>query len=341
MSRLPPGQIETRRFPVVGERSPSSELASNPESWTLEIEGAVATPTIFDLRGLLDLATRELTFDIHCVTSWSRFDSRFTGIPLREILARVGLESAAAFVSFEAYSDRSHHTSLPLELALEHSWVVHSFDGEPLDIEHGGPVRVVTPRRYFYKSIKWLKRIVVLEEDRPGWWEVNSSYHPNADPTSGTERFTTGSIRPDQVNRFLTADSYDKYRGRVLLGLDLRLWGPKSKDLRRMYLKNCDLRGVDLTAADLRESNLSLSDLTGARLPGADLSGSDLEGARFVAADLSGADLSSTALSATRFASDEGQTMVTGLKVDGAWGLLESEEVYLRERGVDIRGTAR
>ncbi|HEY5889251.1 MAG TPA: molybdopterin-dependent oxidoreductase [Acidimicrobiia bacterium] len=341
MNWLPPGQIETRRFPVVGERAPSSDLASNPGNWALEIEGAVANPMTCDLRGFLDLATRDLVFDIHCVTSWTRFDSRFTGIPLREILSPSGVESAANFVSFQAYSDRGHHTSLPLDLALEHSWAVHAFDGEPLDIEHGGPVRVVTPGRYFYKSIKWLRKIVVLEEDRPGWWEVNSSYHPNADPTSGTERFTSGSIRPDQVNRFLTADSYDKYRGRVLLGLDLRQWAPKSKDLRRIYLKNCDLRGVDLTNADLRESNLSLSDLTGAQLSGADLSGSDLEGARFGAANLSGADLSSTALSATRFVSESGHALVTGLKVHGAWGLLESEEANLLGQGVDISETAR
>ncbi len=341
MSRLPPGQIETRRFPVVGERAPTSELASNPDNWSLHIGGVVTTPTTLDLPGLRELAIRDVVFDIHCVTSWTRFDSRFTGIPLRDLLSLAVPESAAAFVSFEAYSDRNHHTSLPIEVALERSWVVHAFNGEPLSIEHGGPVRVVTPGRYFYKSIKWLKRIVLLGEDRPGWWEVNSSYHFNADPTSGTERFTSGSIRPEQVNRFLTAESYDKYRGRVLLGLDLRQWAPRSTDLRRIYLKNCDLRGVDLAGADLRESNLSLSDLTGAHLTGADLSGSDLEGARFVAADLSGANLSSTALSATRFVSEMGPALVTGLKVDQAWGLLESEEAFLRDQGVDISGTAR
>lgn len=341
MNRLPPGQIETRRFPVVGERAPSSELASDPDRWSLQIEGLVANPTSIDLPGLLDVATRDVTFDIHCVTSWTRFDSRFTGIPLRDLLVPADPNSVAAFVSFEAYSDRGHHTSLPIGIALEHSWVVHAFDGEPLDIEHGGPVRVVTPGRYFYKSVKWLKRIILLERDRPGWWEVNSSYHFNADPTTGAERFSSGSIRPDQLKRFLVAESYDKYRGRVLLGLDLRGWAPKSKDLRRMYLKNCDLRGVDLTGVDLRDSNLSLSDLTGAQLTGADLSGSDLEGARFDGADLSGADLSSTALSATRFMSGMGLALVTDLKVDGAWGLLELDEAFLREQGVDISGMAR
>lgn len=199
------------------------------------------------------------------------------------------------------------------------------------------------PVATFYKSIKWLKRVEVIEEDRLGWWEENSSYHNNADPRTGTERFTTGSLRPEQLQRFLEADSYDKYRGRVLLGLDLREWTPATRDLRRLYLKNCDLRGVDLAGCDLRESNLSLSELTGANLSDADLSGSDLEGSRFISADLSGANLGATALSATQFSSGgaDGTTLVVGMRLGGAWGLLESQEAFLLSRGVDISGTAR
>jgi hypothetical protein len=309
-------------------------LASNPVNWSLQIEGAISNPKTFDLPEILELATCDVTFDIHCVTSWTRFDSRFTGIPIRDLLAPAVPDSAAAFVSFEAYSDRDHHTSLPIDLALECSWLVHAFDGEPLTVEHGGPVRVVTPGRYFYKSIKWLKRIVLLEEDRPGWWEVNSSYHFNADPTSGTERFTSGSIRPEQLSRFLAAESYDKYRGRVLLGLDLRRWTPKSRDLRRVYLKNCDLRGVDLTGADLRESNLSLSDLRGSNLSRSDLSGSDLEGANFVGSDLTNANMDDTALSATRFVANQDRARVGGLTMRGARGLLEDQERFLSRAGV-------
>ncbi|MFP4072546.1 MAG: molybdopterin-dependent oxidoreductase [Actinomycetota bacterium] len=322
---LPPGQIETRRFPVVGERRPSAGLGD----WRLSIQGLVDSPRMVDLEELLALDPAEITFDIHCVTSWTRRGSTFTGVPLARLVSPL---PGARFVSFTAYSDRNHHTSLPVDYAMAHSWVVHRFEGEPLPVEHGGPVRVVTPGKYFYKSIKWLKTIELLPEDRLGWWETNSSYHNNADPGPGDQRFTTGSLRPDQLDRFKTATNLDKYRGRMMIGLDLRNWAPAMSDLRRLYLKNCDLRGVDLSDADLREANLSLSDLKGAILRGADLSGSDLEGADFTGADLSEADLSGTALSAARFS----DAMVEGARFDGAWGLLEGQAFYLESQGVSL-----
>lgn len=334
MTRLPPGQIETGRFPVVGERTPSSDLASRPSSWEVTVGGEVAAPLRIDLATFLARADRTIRFDIHCVTSWTRFDTEFTGLPLAELVEEAGPSRAARFVSFVAYSDRGHHTSLPLDVAAGSSWLVHSVDGRPLPLEHGGPVRVVTPGRYFYKSLKWVRRVEVLAEDRLGWWEENSSYHNNADPESGAERFTTGSLRPDHLRRFVEAGSYDKYRGRVFIGLDLRGWRPSTRALSRLYLKNCDLRGVDLSGADLANANLSLSDLRGAGLAGADLSGADLEGANFAGADLRGADLSGSALSATRFRDGETGALVDGMTMPGAWGLLEDQEGYLVEQGV-------
>ena len=272
---------------------------------------------------------RDLTFDVHCVTSWTRFDSTFTGIPLSEALESASVSETARFVSFEAHSDRGHHTSLPIDVALRDTWVVHSFEGQPLPIEHGGPLRTVTPGRYFYKSIKWLRRIVLLEEDRLGWWEVNSSYHNNAEPWSGAERFTTGSLRPSQVQRFLEAETYAKYRERVMLGLDLRSWSPRTHELQRLHLKNCDLRRVVLDGADLSYSNLSLSDLRGASLRSAKLHGADLEGANFVGADLTDADLSHTALSAARFSDGVVDAQIRGAIFEGSWGLTESQEDFV------------
>jgi hypothetical protein len=313
---------------MVGERQPSIEL-SDPAAWALDLLGRVTKPLSLDLASFLARADHALEFDIHCVTGWTRFGSRWTGLPLSVLLEEAGPLGDARFVSFEAYSARGHHTSLPLEVAATDSWLVHSFDGLPLEVGHGGPVRLVTPSRYFYKSLKWVKRIVVLAEDRPGWWEENSFYHNNADPRSGNERFTTGSIRPEQVGRFLAADRYDKYRGRVLMGLDLRDWVPASLDLRRLQLKFCDLRDVTLAGADLRESNLSLSDLRGADLRGADLSGSDLEGVNFSGADLSGADLSGTALSATRFVDESGGATLIGASFADSFGLVEEQEEFV------------
>lgn len=320
---LPPGQIETKRFPVVGERTPAPEI----ESWHLAIGGLVVNELHLDMAGYLALDHRSVTFDIHCVTSWTRFDSTFIGVPLSEIVVPL---PEARFLSFSAYSARDHHTSLPVDYAMENSWVVHEFEGEPLSEVHGGPVRLVTPGKYFYKSVKWLKSVEALAEDRLGWWETNSSYHNNADPFAGDQRFTTGSLRPEQVTRFKEAANLDKYRGRVMIGLDLRDWAPVTTDLGRLYLKNCDLTGVDLSGRDMRASNLSLSDLTGANLSGTDLSGSDLEGANFTDADLSDADLSATALSATRLDGAD----VGGARFDAAIGLLEGQVGYLRSHGV-------
>ncbi len=281
------------------------------------------------LEEFLGMAVHQITFDIHCVTSWTRFDSSFTGMPLATLLDIARPQESARFVSFESYSKHDHHTSLPMPVAESESWLVHSFEGEPLEVEHGGPVRVVTPGRYFYKSLKWVRRVVALEEDRTGWWETNSAYHNNAEPWSGSERFESGSLRPQQLTRFLQASSYDKYRGRVLLGLDLKRWRPSSGDLRRLYLKNCDLRDVDLTGADLRDSNLSLSDLRGAILRGADLSGSDLEGANFAGSDLTDANLTATALTAARFFDETGEAILNGARFEAAWGLTESQEDFV------------
>ena len=311
---------------MVGERTPIEGLDAT--NWALEV-GGLASPLAITYEDFAARAKSEITFDIHCVTGWTRFDSTFTGLPLAELIVP---DSGARFVGFGSYSARGHHTSLPLSYAMEESWVVHSFEGQPLAVEHGGPVRVVTPGKYFYKSIKWLRSIELLAEDRLGWWETNSDYHNNADPAAGDQRFTSGSLRPAQLKRFLDASSYDKYRGRVFIGLDLRGWKPGSADLRRLLLKNCDLSGLDLSGADLRNSNLSLSRFVGTDLSGANLSGSDLEGADFSYADLTDADLSDSLLSATRF---EGARLA-GSSFSNTSGLLESQARYVADQGVSL-----
>lgn len=337
--RLPPGQVPTRKFPVVGERVPAPE-ALDLGGWRLEIDGRVANPFELSWSDYLALPHREQVADIHCVTGWSRFDSRFTGLPLAELLARAAPEPDARFVRFEAYSPRLHDTSLPLDVALEDTWLVHAVDGTPLTLEHGFPLRTVTPSRYFYKSLKWLRRVELLAEDRRGYWERESSYHDVGDPWAGDQRFSTGSIDPAELARFLAADSYGLWRGprKVLLGLDLRGFQPVSRDLSRLQLKSCDLREAELANCDLSGANLSLSDLRRACLAGADLAGADLEGADLAGADLTGADLSRTQLSATRFFSDldDGSRLearVEGLRLEGAVGLLEAQEAFLRQRG--------
>lgn len=341
-ARLPPGQVETRKFPVVGEREPAAG-ALDLGRFRLRIEGLVERPLELAWSEYLALRHRERTVDLHCVTGWSRFGSRLTGLPLAELLDRTGVSAAARFVRFEAASARSHDTSLALDVALADTWLVHALDGAPLAVEHGFPLRTVTPSRYFYKSLKWLRRVELLAEDRRGYWERESSYHDIGDPWAGDQRFATGSIDPRELERFREATSFAPWRAprKVLLGLDLAGFAPKSRDLSRLQLKSCDLSGADLEGCDLGGANLSLSDLRGARLRGARLTGADLEGADLSGADLSGADLSDTLLSATRFVStaDDGtrlEAKVDGVRLARASGLLEDQETYLRSRGVDL-----
>ena len=331
MTNLPPGQTATRKFPLVGEQSPSPE-ALDLAGWRLEIAGLVDQPLSLSYPEVLALPQRELVADIHCVTSWSHLGMRLQGTPLADLLKLAGPGAGARFVRFEAYSPRRHDTSLPLELARADTWLVHSRDGEPLPPEHGGPLRTVTPSRYFYKSLKWVHRIELLAEDRLGYWERESSYHNEADPWPGDQRFVSGSHTLAALKALREAASYVPYRGprKVVVGADLRGWEPRTRELGDLHLKNCDLRKARLEGADLRGANLSLSDLRGASLAGADLRGADLEGANLAGADLTGADLRDTFLSATKFSEEGIGARIAGLRWEGGRGLLEDQEAYLR-----------
>jgi DMSO/TMAO reductase YedYZ molybdopterin-dependent catalytic subunit len=334
-ARLPPGQSPTRKFPVVGEKAPPP-AALDLERWRFTVSGLVERPLALSYGEVLALPQAERTVDIHCVTGWSRLGTRFSGLPLADLLDLARPRPEAGFVRFAAWSARDHDTSLPLALARADTWLVHAADGQALAPEHGFPLRTVTPSRYFYKSLKWVRGIELLADDRLGFWERESSYHNQGDPWAGDERFTSGSIAPAALAAFREASSYAPYRGprKVIVGADLAGWNPRTRDLRGLQLKSCDLRGARLAGADLREANLSLSDLRGADLAGADLSGADLEGANFAGADLTGADLTGTFLSATRFferAPGGGilAARIEGLRRAGAPGLLEDQEAFL------------
>lgn len=340
---LPPGQAATRKFPVVGERQPGAG-ALDLDRWRLEVTGLIDTPLVLTYAQVRALPQAELRADIHCVTGWSHLGMRLGGTPLRALLASAQPRSEARFVRFIADSNRGHDTSLPLAVALRDSWLIHSRDGEALAAEHGFPLRTVTPSRYFYKSLKWLRRIELLAADRRGYWERESSYHEIGDPWAGDQRFRTGSVSPETVERFRNAKSYARFRGakKILIGVDLRGWVPATRDLGALHLKRCDLRGAQLASCDLRGANLSLSDLRGADLAASDLRGADLEGADFTAADLRGADLTGCALSATRFCRQRADggfegAQIAGLRWDDAAGLLEDQEAFLRRPPADER----
>jgi len=335
--RLPPGQALTRKFPLVGERD--SSAVPPLDAWRLEIAGLIEPPFALTWADFETLPQRELLTDIHCVTGWSQPSMRFTGLPLAELLASRGARvlPEARFVRFEAYSARGHDTSLPVALALADTWLVSAFEGQPLTPGHGGPLRTITPSRYFYKGVKWVHRIEFLPEDRLGYWESESRYHNNADPWPGDERYDTGSHKPEEIERFRSAASYIPWRGpaKTLMGVDLRGWSPVTRDLGNIYLKDCDLRGANLAGADLRGANLTRCRLEGATLAGADLRGADVEGAAFFGADLTGADLTGAFLSAARFYERQDDGTLLAAKIDGLrWSpdaeLLEDQERFLR-----------
>ena len=175
--RLPPGQHEVRDWPVL-------DLGEQPEitqqGWQLAVEGLVANPQVLDWTALMAMEQVDATCDIHCVTSWSRFDNHFTGITTRSLLDRVQpLERARAVL---LYGSDGYTTNLPLaDFAHPDALLAHAWQGAPLTTPHGGPVRLVLPHLYFWKSAKWLRGIEFLAADEPGFWEERG-YHMRGDP---------------------------------------------------------------------------------------------------------------------------------------------------------------
>lgn len=173
---LPPGQHETKQFPILhaGEVPIISK-----RDWSLDANGLVQNPTEYNYEGLLNMPMTEIVADIHCVTGWSKFETRWLGVKLADIFKNVRPLSNANFVVFESEGDWS--TSLPIEELNENSIVAYRYDGKEIESVHGGPVRTVIPSKYFYKSAKWIKRIRFTEQDELGFWE-RRGYSNTADP---------------------------------------------------------------------------------------------------------------------------------------------------------------
>ena len=175
-ARLPPGQYLTEKWPVLhaGE-VPAVDLGA----WRLRVFGEVEEPLELSYDELTALPATEVTTDIHCVTRWSRFDARFKGVHWSELAARCSPKPSARFAI--AHGEAGFSANVPLAaLADESALVVYEADGEQLTPEHGGPVRLVVPSKYFWKSTKWLTGIELSAADKPGFWE-RYGYHNDAD----------------------------------------------------------------------------------------------------------------------------------------------------------------
>jgi len=175
--RLPPGQHRVSNLPVL-------DLGVHPvidlTEWRLAIHGLVANPLELTWDELRALPQIEITADIHCVTHWSSLDVHWSGVAMKSLLDIAQPQPEGRFVTLYSYDN--YTTNLPLAALLDDDVLLaHHLNGEPLSVEHGGPLRMVVPKRYFWKSAKWIKAIEIHAEDRPGFWEVRG-YHNEAFP---------------------------------------------------------------------------------------------------------------------------------------------------------------
>ncbi len=175
--RLPPGQHLVCDWPVL-------DLGIMPniptKEWNLGVAGAVERPMSWNWEQFQAQPQVTMTSDIHCVTAWSRYDNVWEGVSTRHFLTVVNPRPEAKFVVLRSYD--GYATNLPLErFAATDALIAHSWNGQPLSREHGGPVRLIVPKLYLWKSAKWIRQITFLEKDAPGYWEVRG-YHNEGDP---------------------------------------------------------------------------------------------------------------------------------------------------------------
>jgi DMSO/TMAO reductase YedYZ molybdopterin-dependent catalytic subunit len=177
-SRLPPGQILTKKFPILQK----GEIPHiNRDKYVLEITGAVEKSVSFDLEELGNMIDARITADIHCVTTWSKFDTNWGGIHFKSILELVKPKESVSFVEFTG-AESGFTTTVPIEtLRSKNAILALTYENQPINDEHGGPVRTVIPDLYFYKSAKWVIKITFFEKDRLGFWE-KGGYSNRADP---------------------------------------------------------------------------------------------------------------------------------------------------------------
>jgi DMSO/TMAO reductase YedYZ molybdopterin-dependent catalytic subunit len=184
MPKLPVGQHEVKNWPVL-------DLGEQPdialESWTLEVGGLVENPFTLDWAQLMALPQVEDVSDFHCVTTWSRYDNHWRGVRFKTIAERAVPAEAARFVLATGYdvmpgTGIPYTVNLPLARAIDADvLLVHTWEGQPLPREHGGPCRMITPKLYAWKGAKWIRKIEFLADDRKGFWEVRG-YSNSAEP---------------------------------------------------------------------------------------------------------------------------------------------------------------
>ena len=175
--RTPPGQVATAKFPVLtyGE-TPQIDKSD----WRFRVWGEVEEPKLWTWEEFMKFPQTTIRADFHCVTRWSRFDDDWTGVLFKDLVRFIRLKPAAKFVMQHAYGGYTTNNSLEV-MMNEDVIFAHTLNGQPLPPNHGGPMRVFTPRRYAWKGAKWVNGLEFLANDSPGFWEMNG-YNTPADP---------------------------------------------------------------------------------------------------------------------------------------------------------------
>ena len=182
--RVPPGQYVTDKFPVLHYGSvPKTDLVS----WDFKVFGDVDNAFTFRWDDLKSMPRKTVHTDIHCVTRWTKLDTEFSGVPIQHVLELAQVRPTAGFAV--AHSEQGYTTNMPLNVLDDDDVLLaDTFDGKPLEMEHGWPLRLFVPKRYFWKSAKWIRGLEFIEQDRLGFWE-RYGYNNSADPFK-EERFS-------------------------------------------------------------------------------------------------------------------------------------------------------
>ncbi|HLE51837.1 MAG TPA: sulfite oxidase-like oxidoreductase [Anaerolineales bacterium] len=177
VERVPPGQYLTDDFPVLSA-GPTPRTALY--QWTFTIEGAGGESIHWSWQEFLQLPAQSYLVDIHCVTKWTKLDTRWEGVSIDTLLEQIDLDPRAVYVT--AFCDGGYTTNMPLPDVLNgRAFVAYRYAGQPLAPEHGGPARLVVPHLYFWKSAKWVRGLRLMEKDKPGFWE-SLGYNNRGDP---------------------------------------------------------------------------------------------------------------------------------------------------------------
>lgn len=176
--RLPPGQIETRGFPIL-DLGVRPSLERYPR-WTLDLFGNIENPATLKIDEIYKLADTDITADFHCVTHWSRYDLHWSGIPFKKIIELAKPRESVKFLVFHSFDGYTANVSLE-DGTRPNVIVATKLEGGEISPEHGGPIRMIIPHLYGWKSAKFLTKIEFLDEDRLGFWEVRG-YSNTAQP---------------------------------------------------------------------------------------------------------------------------------------------------------------